>query len=644
MQRTGWGKSIVYFLVTRLLRERGAGPTLLVSPLLALMSNQIAAAQKIGIRAETINSTNFGKWKTVEARLLADEIDILLISPEKLANTRFRDNVLLPLSERLGFLVIDEAHCISDWGHDFRPDYRRIVRVLQALPPTIPVLATTATANNRVVDDVVGQLGEQLKVIRGPLTRKSLQLQNLKTYDQAKRLAWLAQHIPELPNTGIIYTLTTRDAKQVAQWLITQGIKAEAYSGKTKVVERSRLEDLLLKDQIKVLVATSALGMGYDKPNLGFVIHYQRPGSVIHYYQQVGRAGRAINHAYGILMSGAGDKQIIDYFIRTAFPPEAHVNEVLAALEESDDGLSTGQLQKKLNLSKGSIDKVLKQLSVETPSPVAKQGSKWLTTPVQYTPDRAKIEQISEIRQQEQRRMSDYANSEQCLMNFLAAELDDPQRQPCGKCAVCLNRPLVSEEVSPELVTRAVEFLKRSDQIVEPRKKWPDRGSIGAERIAETGRALCLWNDVVWGALVRTGKYQDKRFSDELVEATYQLVQRWQPQPQPAWVTCVPSLRRPYLVPDFAKRLADRLGLPFQACVTKTRETPPQKEMNNSYQQTQNLADAFLVQPWPGIAAPVYLVDDMVDSRWTFTIAAALLREAGSGPVFPLALALNSLG
>lgn len=651
VQRTGWGKSLVYFLATRLLRDAGAGPTLLISPLLALMRNQIAAAKRIGVKAATINSSNTEEWESIKDQLLAERVDVLIISPERLANDKFRETVLLPISQRIGLFVVDEAHCISDWGHDFRPDYRRIVRVLQALPQNIPVLATTATANNRVVDDIVAQLGANLRLSRGSLIRKSLQLQNIKLPNPAARMAWLSEHLPNLPGSGIIYTLTINDAERVAAWLKTQGINAKAYHGKLSAEERLTLEDQLLNNEIKALVSTTALGMGFDKPDLGFVIHYQRPGSVVHYYQQVGRAGRSVEQAYGILLSGDEDDEITNYFIRTAFPAEAHTQEVLNALHQADDGFSIPQLEQQLNLSKGQIDKVLKLLSLDSPAPVTKQGSKWYATPINYQPDNEKIEQLMQIRRSEQAQMQEYMESQQCLMAFLAEALDDPNPTPCGKCAVCLGRPLLPETCSLERVNQAIQHLRRSDQLIEPRKKWPDyvqlsngwKGKIRKELQAENGKALALWGDAGWGELVKKGKYQKNHFDDVLVEGAFEMIQRWQPQPFPTWVTCVPSLNRPELVPNFAQRLAEKLGLPFKPVVRKARQNQQQKEMSNSYQQAHNLDGVFEVDTWQGMKGAVFLIDDMVDSRWTFTVIAALLRRAGSGEVFPLALALNSL-
>lgn len=652
VQRTGWGKSLVYFLATRLLRDRGTGPTLLISPLLALMRNQIDAADRIGVKAATINSSNTEEWQLVKFQLLAGQIDILLISPERLANEDFTSNILSPISHNIGLFVVDEAHCISDWGHDFRPDYRRIVRILQALPQNIPVLATTATANNRVVTDIVEQLSVNLRVIRGNLIRESLQLQNIALGSLAARMAWLAEQLPKLPGSGIIYTLTVRDAERVADWLTTQGIDAKSYhSNLENPAEREALEDQLLNNEIKVLVATTALGMGFDKPDLGFVIHYQRPGSAVHYYQQVGRAGRAVDRAYGILLSGDEDDDITNYFIRTAFPPQAHIQEVLSALNAADDGLSVPQLEQKLNLSNGQIKKVLKLLSLESPSPISQQNSKWYATPIDYQPDTEKIERLTQIRRHEQDKMREYlSENQQCLMAFLATELDDPNPTNCGKCAVCLGKPLLPETASLEMVNRAIQYLKRCDRPIEPRKRWPTQafpiygfsGNIKPNLRAEPGRALSLWGDAGWGELVKLGKYRDSNFSDALVEGAFEMIQGWQPEPFPTWVTCVPSLNHPDLVPNFARKLADRLNLPFKPAVRKIRATPPQKEMNNSYQQAHNLDDSFAIGPWKGITGTVFLVDDTVDSRWTFTVIAALLRQAGSGQVFPLALSLNS--
>jgi ATP-dependent DNA helicase RecQ len=649
VQRTGWGKSLVYFLATRFLREHGAGCTLLISPLLSLMRNQIAAARNIGVKAETINSTNEADWAHVEHGLRRNELDLLLISPERLGNDEFVRRSLLPIANRLGLLVVDEAHCISDWGHDFRPDYRRIVRILRALPRNIPVLATTATANDRVVGDVVEQLGPNLEVQRGPLTRASLRLQNIYLRSQAERMAWLVHVLPDISGSGIVYILTKRDSERLAGWLRSRGIDAEPYHSDMETARREALETRLLNNEVKTLVATVALGMGFDKPDLGFVIHFQRPASVVHYYQQVGRAGRAVADALGILLNGEEDDAIADYFIRTAFPTPQDVERLLAAMRAANAPLTVSKLQQRVNLSKGKIEKILKFLVLESPSPIQKVGADYVLNPVLWKMSADRIERITSLRRQERERMKAYMASQDCLMQFLAQELSDPNAERCGKCASCTGE-LLPKGYPDALARAAVEFLDRLENPIRGRKQWPTglpdpemRGNIPAERQAREGRALCRWGDPGSGALVRRGKQQDHRFDDQLVDAAARLIRdRWKPEPAPTWVTCVPSRRHQNLVPDFVRRLAGRLGLPFVECIRKVKDTEPQKTRVNSFQQAQNLLGVFAIDRATVRPEPMLLVDDMVDSRWTFTVLTALLRKAGSGPVSPFALADSS--
>lgn len=642
VQKTGWGKSFVYFIATKLLREAGAGPALLISPLLALMRNQIAAAERMGVRAATINSDNQDEWKSVEAKLRRNEVDILLIAPEKLGNDWFNTEVLAGIAGQISLMVIDEAHCISDWGHDFRPHYRLLERIARTLPANLRLLATTATANDRVMEDLVAVLGPNMKVLRGDLNRSSLTLQTMRLPSQAVRLAWIAQQLSSLPGHGIIYTLTIRDANQLADWLKARGFAVEAYTGKTGD-RREELEQALQENKVKALVATTALGMGYDKPDLAFVIHFQMPGSVVAYYQQVGRAGRALESAYGVLLSGDEEEGITDWFIRSAFPTRQEVDDVLGALNEAPEGLSIPDLMTCVNMSKGRIEKTITALSLESPAPIAKQGTKWQLTAAELGDGFwARADRLTKLRRAELQQMQEYVSRPFGQhMGFLIDALDGDSSTVSPP-----SLPPLSEDVDQLLVREAEEFLCRTSLPIEPRKKWPvggmpQYGIHTASTIpyqAQPGKALCVWGDAGWGGLVRQGKYHDGHFSDDLVAACVKMIQEWNPQPSPTWVTCVPSLRHPELVPNFAQRLAAALGLPFHMVIAKTDARPEQKTMANSTQQARNIDGSLALNGQPIPPGPVLLVDDMVDSRWTLTVAAWLLRKSGSGAVWPMAL------
>jgi ATP-dependent DNA helicase RecQ len=638
VQRTGWGKSAVYFLATALLRARGAGPALIVSPLLALMRNQIAAAAALGITAHTVNSTNRDEWERIADLLAEDAVDLLLISPERLNNPGFRDEVLPLFAARVGMVVVDEAHCISDWGHDFRPDYRRIEDLLARLPARTAVLGTTATANARVVEDVERELGggEPVRTYRGPLGRRSLRFEVVELPGRAERLAWLATWLPRLPGSGIVYTLTKRDSELVAEWLTSRGIPAEAYSGEVETERRVAVEDRLLRNEVKAVVATSALGMGYDKPDLGFVVHYQAPGSVVSYYQQVGRAGRAVDHAEVVLLRGAEDRRIQDFFIEQAFPREALVDQVLERLDTTGTGATVPELMAEVNLGRGRIDALLKVLDVE--GAVARAGSRWVARHDSgWRYDAERYDRITALRRREQAAMAAFGADGRCLMRALQEELDDPDPADCGRCAVCAG-PRLQDGLDPALVREAGLLLRSRPIPLEPKRMAP--GENGAMRKlpddvrAEEGRALARLGDGGWDPAVLDG-LRAGRLDDELVEAGAALLREW--RPPATWVAAVPSRRPGDPVTDYARRLAAAAGLAFVPLVERAEERPPQREMANSAQQVANVRGAFRITG-PPPTGPGLLVDDVRFSGWTLAMVAGQLRRRGAAAVYPLAL------
>lgn len=644
VQRTGWGKSAVYFVATALLRQAGAGPTLIVSPLLALMRNQIAAARRLGLRAHTVNSTNREDWQEIRRQLADGAIDLLLISPERLNNDRFRRDMLPLFAASVGLLVIDEAHCISDWGHDFRPDYRRVRDMLAALPPGVAVLATTATANDRVVADVADQLaapGRALRSYRGALARRSLRLEVIELPRPAERLAWLATHLPGLAGSGIVYTLTRRDADDVAGFLNANRIPAAPYSGEQPTEVRVATEERLLRNELKAVVATSALGMGYDKADLGFVVHYQAPGSVISYYQQVGRAGRGVEHADVVLLRGREDRRIQDFFIDHALPDRQRVQAVLAELDAAgEDGCSTPELMAAVNLGKSRLEAMLKILDVE--GALRRSGSRWIAVPdADWTYDADRYRRVTALRRAEQEAMAAFGADGRCLMRALQEELDDPQARDCGRCSVC-TAPRFGSSPDPALVELATRHLRAHPIELEVKKMAPHAAG-GMRKIpdalrAEPGWALARLGDGGWWPAIERGLRRGT-FAEDLVAGLAELL-RGIPLP-PAWITTVPSARLGDTLIALARELARELDIPHLELLARVAQRPPQREMSNSAQQLANVRGAFTVTRSPP-AAPGVLLDDHRGSGWTLAIIAGQLRRAGAGPVTPIALATPS--
>jgi ATP-dependent DNA helicase RecQ len=655
VQRTGWGKSAVYFVATMLLRDRGAGPTILVSPLLALMRDQVQAAARAGVRALSINSANRHEWDEVVARLKDDTVDVLLVSPERLNNPDFRDQQLPALVDRCGLLVIDEAHCISDWGHDFRPDYRRLRELVRALPAGVPVLATTATANQRVVADVEEQLGGasgagSVRTIRGPLARRSLRLGVLALDDATTRLAWLAGHLADLPGSGIIYTLTVSAADDTARVLRQAGHDVASYTGQTDPAEREELEGRLKRNEIKALVATSALGMGFDKPDLGFVVHLGAPSSPVAYYQQVGRAGRATETADVLLLPGPEDRAIWQYFATAAMPTEEKASALLGALSEQTQ--STRVLESRVDLRASTLELLLKVLDVD--GAVRRVPGGWIATGRPWAYDRERYERIAAAREAEQAAMIEYERTPGCRMEFLQRQLDDPDAGPCGRCDRCAGAWYPSD-VKADAADAIASQLDRAGVPVEPRKLWPTgadsvgvpvRGKIAPDEQVETGRVLARMTDLGWGGRLRSllaPDAPDCACPPEVLKACVQVLAQWDWTQRPNAVVSLPSRARPLFTESLARGLAEIGRLPYLGALALRRGGPSGSPGGNSTYRLAGVWDRFdagAVDVPPG--AHVLLVDDLIDSRWTITVAGRELRRAGADSVLPFAAALRA--
>ena len=640
IQRTGWGKSAVYWIAAKLRREQGFGPTLVISPLLALMRDQVAAAERSGLRAVTLNSANIDDWPRIEQQIAADAVDVLLISPERVNSPGFRTRVLPSLVPRLGMLVVDEAHCISDWGSDFRPDYRRIKDVLAGLPEATPVLATTATANDRVTADIAAQLGTDTLTLRGSLDRESLSLSVVDLADAPSAYAWIADALagPDLPGSGLVYTLTVAGTEQLTGFLAARGHLVAAYSSATPADERADIERRLLAHELRAVVATSSLGMGLDHPTLGFVVNLGAPPSPIAYYQQVGRAGRALERANAVLLPTAADEKIWAYFDSTAFPSEDRVRRVLAAL--AGEPLSLPKLEAESGLRRGRLETLLKVLDVE--GAVERVDGGWVATGREWQFDAERHAGIAAARRREQAAMLRYERGESCLMRQLRAELDDPAAADCGRCSVCTGRlPTPGRQPDAETVRAALSHLRSQTVVIEPRKMWPSgaprRGRIAEPARAEPGRALAVGEDSPWLPVLEPALQADGEVSDELVAALVATLARWGwPAGRPRWVTWVPSRRRPRLLESTAHRLA-ALGR-MDVATPLAADGPGYQQDAETNVESASRALSRLAVGAPVPPGPVLLVDDTTRSGFTLTVAAALLREAGAGPVYPLVL------
>ncbi|TDD68191.1 ATP-dependent DNA helicase RecQ [Jiangella aurantiaca] len=658
VQRTGWGKSAVYFVATGLQRARGAGPTVIVSPLLALMRDQIAAAGRAGVRAVTINSANADEWGEVAKQLADDAVDVLLVSPERLNNPRFRDEQLPTLAAGAGLIVVDEAHCISDWGHDFRPDYRRIRDLLGTLPAGTPVLATTATANARVVADVAEQLGAggaEVTTIRGSLARESLRLGVLSLDDAEHRLAWLSAHLGELPGSGIVYTLTVSAAEDTAELLREAGHHVLAYTGRTDPADRVEAERALLHNEVKALVATSALGMGFDKPDLGFVVHLGAPSSPVAYYQQVGRAGRATERADVLLLPAAEDQAIWQYFATVSMPRQEQAAAVIRTLSATGDAMSTAALETVVDVRRTRLELLLKVLDVD--GAVQRVRGGWQATGQEWVYDAERYERVAAARDAEARSMLAYQRGEQCRMAFLQAALDDPSAAPCGRCDVCAG-PWYTDEVPADARAAARTTLSRAGVLLEPRVQWPSgmgrlgvdvKGKIGPDERLEPGRVVARLTDLGWGQRLRSLLDADDAPAPEsLLAACIDVLREWRWDRRPDAVMTVPSRRRPQLVGSIGRYLASvgRLADLGELEATGAGAAEGTEPGGNSAFRLASVWNAWRVGPAArealaalGRDPVVLLVDDLTDSRWTLTVAGREVRRAGAGQVLPFALA-----
>ncbi len=643
VQATGWGKSAVYWAATSALRAEGKGPTLIVSPLLALMRDQVSAAARAGLRAATVNSTNLDDWDTVFDDIAGDRIDVLLVSPERLGNPGFARR-LPGLLAAAGLVVIDEAHCISDWGFDFRPDYQRLAKTLLGIDPGTPVLATTATANDRVTQDIGRQLGAQALTFRGSLARSSLRLAVVPGLGALERYAWVADALDAFAGSGIVYALTVAEAQRLAGFLKSCGFEVAAYHGALETEARQTIEDALRRNALKAVVATSALGMGYDKPDLAFCIHVGSPASPVAYYQQVGRAGRALDDAVAVLLPAESDEQIWAYFATAGVPDEVRVGQILVALGAGPKTLV--ELENATAIRRGRLEGLLKILAVD--EVLAREGSDWKLTGVPWVFDAPRWQALAQVREREAGLMRAFAAGRGCLMRFLQEALDDPAPSDCGRCSVCTGRlPGPGAKPGAARLDAARVFARGQDVLIEPRKLWPSGAGAGGKPLRKgritgcsEGRALAFADDPGWAqSLLPLFNRPDAPAPAEVLDGVVAVLARWRRHwgDRPVAVVPMPCALRPQLAASVAAHVAAAGRLPLLDALHLAGPLPGDDLASAA--KVAALARALVLQPEVAVpAGPLLLVGARSRSGWSLTVAGALLREAGATAVLPLVL------
>jgi ATP-dependent DNA helicase RecQ len=632
VQATGWGKSAVYWAATSALRAAGGGPTLVISPLLALMRDQVTAAERAGLGAATVNSTNPDDWDAILRSATNGELDVLLVSPERLANPRF--SAILPeLVRSAGLVVIDEAHCISDWGFDFRPDYQRLAKSLVDVGENTPVLATTATANTRVTEDVAQQLGANTITFRGSLARSSLKLSVVAGLTAIERYAWVAEAMDSIDGAGIIYALTIAETERLADFLASRGHKVAAYSGALDPQDRQRIEDELRRNELKAVVATSALGMGYDKPDLAFCIHVGSPSSPVAYYQQVGRAGRALDEARSVLLPAESDAQIWDHFATVGVPDPKRVGLLFDALANGPK--TVVELESITAIRRGRLEGLLKILAVD--NAVTREGSQWSATTTPWVYDAPRWDALAEVRANEANLMRTYARGEQCLMRTLQTALDDPEPTNCGRCSACTGEvPAPGLRPSAQALEAARMFTRGRDVIIEPRKLWPSGGARKGKIVGcATGRALAFADDPGWIEEVRN--LRDAPASQELLDGFVRTLTRWRSSwdSRPVAIVALVSHAHGRFTRSIAEHLSVVGKLPIIDAIGISGAMPT-ADVPSAGQVAARNANIALRPDVVIPRGPLLVVDALYRTGWTMTVAAALLREAGATAVLPL--------
>lgn len=625
IEKTGYGKSLCFQFPATIFQ----GTTVIFSPLIALMRDQVKKLTVLGISARCINSE---QTPEENSQIINDakqgKVKILYIAPERQENNEW---IEATRQINLSMVVVDEAHCISVWGHDFRPAFRRIINLVNLLPKGLPVLATTATATKRVEQDVAQQIGGDITTLRGNLMRDNFKLFVVNVSSEDEKLIWLGKNIGKLPGSGILYTGTRVDTEIYSKWFDNLKISSIAYNAGLDADSRVAIENGLMDNQWKCIISTNALGMGIDKPDIRFIIHTQIPQSPIHYYQEIGRAGRDGQPSYIILFYNPEDRKLPEAFIEGSRPSIKKYEKVIATIKS--ELLGERDIMRRTNLKQNQM-RVIKSDLIEQGiirEVMINRSKKYEFVPNSQPLNTEVFEELRSAKTKDLDSMIQYVETTESRMKFLCDYLGDISNHTFTNCDNTGEK-----KVTVIIPDEWIEKLQKFRENYFPQLEVASKGSNIVQGIAASYYGV---SNV--GAALHHSKYEGGGdFPDFLLKLVLKAFRKKFGQEQFDLVVYVPPTLSGDLVRNFATKIARVLKFPISHNLQKVRQTREQKVFENSYLKSDNVKDAFIFEvPNEVIGKRVLLIDDIFDSGATVKEVGKLLTKLGAVKIAPIVIA-----